>query len=138
MLKESEVELPLQLAARPPLPYRHPQIKFAFLWPFALPKDDEVVCPRQLSRYASYDCFIMNKLERVKPRCPAASGNVLSQLRHHAFAPLGGFNLAADVLAYLPVKIDQRSINGLKCPLPSGCNKANNIRCGPLPPLRQP
>ena len=54
-------------------------------------------------------------------------GNVLSQLRHHAFAPLGGLDLAADVLAYLPVKIDQRSIDGLKCPLSSGCDEADNI-----------
>jgi hypothetical protein len=54
-------------------------------------------------------------------------GNVLSQLQHHTFAPLGGFDLAADVLAYLPVEIDQRGIDGLKCPLPSGCNEADNL-----------
>ena len=53
--------------------------------------------------------------------------NVLSQLWHDAIAPLGGFDLAADVLAYLPVKIDQRCIDGLKCPLPSGCNEADNL-----------
>ena len=50
MLKESEVELPLHLATRPPLPYRHPQIKLAFLGPFALPEDDEVVVALHLNR----------------------------------------------------------------------------------------
>src|ERR1035438_3861665 len=62
------------------------------------------------------------------PRLPRLRlGNVLSQLRHYAIAPLGGFDLAADVLAYLPVEIDQRGIDGLKCPLPSGCNEADYL-----------
>jgi hypothetical protein len=48
-------------------------------------------------------------------------------LWHYAITPLGGFDLAADVLAYLPVKIDQRSIDGLECPLLSVCNEADNL-----------
>jgi len=55
------------------------------------------------------------------------SSNVLGQLWHDAIAPLGCFDLVADVLAYLPVKIDQRSIDGLKCPVRSGCNEADNL-----------
>ena len=43
-------------------------------------------------------------------------GDVLGQLGDHSIAPLSGFDLAADVLAYLPVEIDQGSIDGLKCP----------------------
>jgi hypothetical protein len=45
----------------------------------------------------------------------------------YAITPLGDFDLAADVLAYLPLKIDQRSIDGLKWPLPSGSDEADNL-----------
>ena len=108
------------------------RVEFALFGSFALPKDDEIVRPRQLSRQwcdncVAAVCFIkllhskqVGAGETALPRLRL--GDVLGQLRDHAFAPFGGFDLATDVLAYLPVEIYQRGIDGLKCPLPSGCN----------------
>jgi len=137
VLEKSDLELPLQLAFAPLFLDSHVQIELALLRPFALSKVDEVVRPEQLSGHWPDNCVIAVSLvelphsEKVIAHETALPwlrlGNVLSQLWHDAIAPLGGFDLAADVLAYPPVKIDQRNIDGLKCPLPSGCNEADNI-----------
>jgi hypothetical protein len=46
------------------------------------------------------------------------AANVVGQLTHHAFSPRGGFQLAADVLAHAPVKVDEFGIDRLKGALP--------------------
>jgi hypothetical protein len=51
----------------------------------------------------------------------------IGQLRGHSISPLGSIDLATVVLTYLPTGIDQRDIDGLKCPLLSGCNEADNL-----------
>src|ERR1039458_5811050 len=49
-LEERRIELALQIALGPPFPDCHAQVEFALFGSFALPKDDEIVRPRQLSR----------------------------------------------------------------------------------------
>src|SRR5579875_1570829 len=61
-LKERHVELPLQLAARPPFLYCNPKVKFAFLGSLASRQDDEMVGPRQLSQQCRDNCFLPVRL----------------------------------------------------------------------------
>jgi hypothetical protein len=69
----------------------------------------------------------------VKPRWPGwVFGDVLCQLGHHPSTPLRGLNLAADVLAHLPVEIDERRIDGPVCSLASGRNEAGKPLQSPL------
>lgn len=52
--------------------------------------------------------------------------DVCSQPVDHAVAPLGRCHLAADVPADLPVRFDQRNIDGLKCSLARGIDKPDD------------
>jgi hypothetical protein len=129
--------LPLQLALAPHLFDRHPQIELALLSPFALPKDDEIVAPGRLSRQWCDNWVLPVRFVELPHSKKVAAGrtalawlcpgNVLSQLRHNPGTPLGGFDLAADVLAHLSIEVDERGVDGLECLLASGGNEADNL-----------
>ena len=55
------------------------------------------------------------------------SGDVGGQLFDHAFAPGRRFNLAADVLADAPVKLDQRRVDGGDGPRPRGVDQPKDF-----------
>ncbi len=55
------------------------------------------------------------------------SGDVDRQLLDHAFAPGRRFNLAADVLADAPVKLDQRRVDGGDGACPCGVDQPKDF-----------
>ena len=55
------------------------------------------------------------------------SGDVGGQLLDHAFAPGRRFNLAADVLADAPVKLDQRRVDGSNGARPCGVDQPKDF-----------
>lgn len=63
---------------------------------------------------------------RKAPQAGLDAGDLRSQAVHDAGAPLGGFNLAADVLADLPVQLDRRRVHGLKGALASDLDESHD------------
>ena len=120
-LEQRELELPLELPAGPLLLSDDLQIELALLGPLALAKDDEMVRPGDLSQQCR-DFLVRPDIglvelphaKQVRPRKAPASGMNASDVRgqplDHATAPLGRRDLAADLLADLPVQLDQRNL----------------------------
>src|SRR6185437_17168012 len=75
------------------------------------------------------------KLPHPKQVCPGkpsksgmSSGDVSGKLIYYAVTPLGGFDLTADNLPDVPIKIDQSAINSLNHFIARGCDELNDLR----------
>jgi hypothetical protein len=55
-------------------------------------------------------------------------GDVGRQSRHHAISPLRGSDLAADVLANLPIEVDQRRVDCMESPFACGGDELKYLR----------
>jgi hypothetical protein len=61
-----------------------------------------------------------------------ARSDVLGKLIHHAFAPRGRFQFAADVLTDLPIEFDERCIDSLVRLVASLFDEANDLTKRPF------
>ena len=123
-LKQRCLELPLQLALAPALLNRHFQVELALLGALGLPENDEVVGPRQLCHQRCHHFVAAVRLvklphpKQVASREPLqarlGAGQISGKLVHHPVAPLSRGDLAADVLADLPIQCNQLRVDGLQ------------------------
>ena len=130
-------ELALQLPLAPPLADGDAQVKLAFLLAFAAAHNEQVVGPGQFSHQWCEFWSVAVVLEELphppevanrEPGPPRMSPlNVIGEGADRALAPARGGDLPADVLAELPVEVDQRRVGGGNRLGPCGLDEGQNF-----------
>jgi hypothetical protein len=139
-LKQGAVQLPLKLAEGPPLAGSHAQVELPFLVPLVPAQDRQVVAPGQFSQQCCEFWLAAVSLEELHHSPGIAGGKapgvglprpyVLGQGLDGPLAPAVSGDLAANVLADVPLQVDQLLIDGGHGGAPGGVGPRSNA--GPL------
>jgi len=127
--------LPLEFALAPSFPDAYPQVELAFLLAPAAAQDEQVVGPGQFShQWCEFWRAAVGLEELPHPpqvACREASStrltllDVLGKGSDSTFTPALGCDLVTDVLADLPIEVDQDRVDGGEGPRPGGFDEAH-------------
>jgi hypothetical protein len=129
--------LTLKLSERPPFTACQPQVEFPFLVPLAAAHDRQIVAPRQFSQQCCEFLVVAVGLDelhhppeisgREPPRVRLPLPDVIGELRDGPLSPAIGRDPSADVLADLPVEVDQCLVDGGDGPRPGGVDQPQDF-----------